>query len=114
MDEVFRLSSSSDFEEENETEHHGVHTQSCSKNKKTLETNKMNKDVDDCLGTGKKDGRDRETKQHLAVNTQNCPICEVGVEEKDMNNHVDECLSVKAIQDISDAEQPSGTPGLQN
>ena len=114
VDEVFRLSSSSDFEEENETEHHGVHTQSCSKNKKTLETNEMNKDVDDCLGTGKKDGRDRETKQHLAVNTQNCPICEVGVEEKDMNNHVDECLSVKAIQDISDAEQPSGTPGLQN
>ena len=114
VDEVFRLSSSSDFEEENETEHHGVHTQSCSKNKKTLETNEMNKDVDDCLGTGKKDGRDRETKQHLAVNTQNCPICEVSVEEKDMNNHVDECLSVKAIQDISDAEQPSGTPGLQN
>ena len=114
VDEVFRLSSSSDFEEENETEHHGVHTQSCSKNKKTLETNEMNKDVDDCLGTGKKDGRDRETKQHLALNTQNCPICEVGVEEKDMNNHVDECLSVKAIQDISDAEQPSGTPGLQN
>ena len=111
VDEVFRLSSSSDFEEENETEHHGVHTQSCSKNKKTLETNEMNKDVDDCLGTGKKDGRDRETKQHLALN---CPICEVGVEEKDMNNHVDECLSVKAIQDISDAEQPSGTPGLQN
>ena len=114
VDEVFRLSSSSDFEEENETEHHGVHTQSCSENKKTLETNEMNKDVDDCLGTGKKDGRDRETKQHLALNTQNCPICEVGVEEKDMNNHVDECLSVKAIQDISDAEQPSGTPGLQN
>ena len=88
--EDFHLSSSDDFEEE-----------------------EMNKQVDKdkCLGVNVKEKSEIERPP---AEKQNCPICGKSVAEEEMNNHVDECLSVKAIEEISQAEQPGRTSDFRD
>jgi len=96
VEEDFHLSSSSDFEEENELDRPAAEAQN-------LEEKEMNKHVDECLSIKAKE---RKEMGHLPVDTQDCPICGKSVTEREMNKHVDDCLSVKAIEEISQAEQP--------
>jgi len=84
----FHLSSSDDFEE-----------------------GEMNKQEDNCLT---ENVNEKNEIERPPLEMQNCPICGKSVAEEEMNNHVDECLSVKAIEEISQAERPDQSSGFRD
>ena len=93
VEEDFHLSSSDDFEEEQEEKE---------RIPADAQEEEMNKQVDEWLSVKVKEKNETERPP---VAMLICPICGKSVAEKEMNNHVDECLSVKVIKEISQAEQ---------